>query len=49
MSKILTALDAITAVVLSYRPADKGKAAATIERRAKNAETQEKKGDQNDR
>ena len=49
MTKILAALDAITNAVLSYRPADKGQAAATIERRVKDAEATEKKGNQNDR
>jgi hypothetical protein len=49
MTKILAALDAITHTVLSYRPADKGQASATIERRVKDAETEEKKGNQSDR
>lgn len=49
MTKILAALDAITAAVLAYRPAEKGQAAATIERRVKDAETQEKNGNQSDR
>ncbi|MDZ7824705.1 MAG: hypothetical protein U5K75_12185 [Ahrensia sp.] len=35
MTKILAALDVITHAVLFYRPADKGQAAATIERRVK--------------
>ncbi len=33
--KILSALDAITRVVMSYRPADKGLASAKIARRVK--------------
>jgi len=49
MTKILAALDTITSAVLSYRPADKGHAAAKIERRAKEAEAQEKKGNHDDR
>jgi hypothetical protein len=49
MTKILAALDAITHAVLSYRPADKGQAAAKIEGRVKDAKTQEKKVAQNDR
>jgi hypothetical protein len=49
MTKILAALDAITHAVLSYRPADKGQAAAKIESRVRDAETQEKNGNQNDR
>ena len=48
MTKILAALDAITTAVLAYRRADKGQAAATIERRVKDAETQEKKGIEGD-
>lgn len=49
MTKILAALDAITNAVLAYRPSDKGQAAATIERRVKDAEATEKKASQNDR
>ena len=45
----IAALDAITHAVLSYRPADKGQAAATIERRVKGRKAQEKKGSQDDR
>jgi transposase-like protein len=44
----IAALDAITHAVLSYRPADKGQAAATIERRVKGRKAQEKKGSQDD-
>ena len=33
MTKILAALDAITAAVLSYRPTDKGRAALKTKRR----------------
>lgn len=44
--KILSALDAITRVVMSYRPADKGRASAKIARRVKRGA---KKETQNDR
>jgi hypothetical protein len=39
--KILSALDAITRVVMSYRPADKGLASAKIARRVKRAAKKE--------
>jgi hypothetical protein len=49
VSKIISALDAITAAVFSYKPVNKGQASATIERRLKDAEAAEKKDNQSDR
>jgi hypothetical protein len=43
--KILSALDAITRVVMSYRPAEKGLASAKIARRVKRAAKKEVHGD----